>query len=179
MRGRCLTEMFGAAWSPRGGAERLLGDDAWWGRICWELCVRKANGDMVNHSQKCKLISSRGGTVGDGLRCCSTPAWQALRLGVCRTSNGNTKPPARVGPPTGVSCKYALTILLQRHQSWRIWQGPFVPNKECKHSWSTLEEPFPPLSCHYTCRTHCIKTSFRALIILMTPTSFPTLAIIG
>ena len=42
-----------------------------------------------------------------------------------------------------------------------------------------LEEPFRPLSCYYTCRTHCIKTSFRALIILMTPMSSPTMASIS
>lgn len=133
MRERCLTDMFWAVWFPQGRAERLLG--------VWRAMVKDLLGVVSRRPRR------RGesfpemwtdfitwGTVRHGLLCCSMPAWQEALL----TNNTNTKRPAHVGPPTGVSCKYALTILLQPHQSWRIWQGPFVPHKECKHSWSML-----------------------------------------
>lgn len=145
MRERCLTEMFWAVWSsPRQSCLQMTRDSG--GYV----------GSNVQRAQAMWWIIPRN--VNDFGCVAARLLWRVLCRGVCRTNNGNTKRPACVGSPTGVSCKYALTILLQPHQSCRIWQGPFVPNKECKHSWSMLGEPFPPLSCHYTCRTHCIKT---------------------
>lgn len=75
--------------------------------------------------------------------------------GVCRANNGDTNRPAGVSP-SGVSCKYALTILLQPHQSWQIWQDPFVPNKESKHSWSCVggTSPSPILPLHLSDTLH-------------------------
>lgn len=127
--------------------------------------------DGVNHSHKCKPIPAL-----QGLNCsaaaCQFGSHSAMEC--AGQISAIQKPPAHVGPPTSVSCKYALTIHLQPHQSWQIWQGSFVGHKECKHSWSRPQEPSPPISCCYTCRTKCIKSSFGAVIVLMTPMSFPT-----
>lgn len=134
-RGRCLFEMFGAAWSsPR--------------HICVPM-TRDSEGYVGSNDQRaCTapwIIPRNVNWLG---LCCGI---HALAIAGPRTRvNNRVKKNGLLvaGSPSGVSCKYAPTILLQPHQSWQIWQDPFVPNKESKHSWSHAEgtSPLPYLA---------------------------------